>query len=78
MLSHGHSLPRIIGYQMLVWNGWSLLTALVLWLESWRGGRALGRAAASAISSERGTPGGNPKPSAALAARPYASRRRDG
>jgi len=30
MIAHGHSLPRVVFYQMMVWNGWSLLTPLVL------------------------------------------------
>ena len=32
MLAHGHSLPRVIAYEVLVWAFWILLSAAILWL----------------------------------------------
>jgi hypothetical protein len=29
MLSHGHSVPRLLGYHLLVWQGWTVATALI-------------------------------------------------
>ncbi len=31
MIEHNHSLPRIVGYQVLVWNGWALLGWPLAW-----------------------------------------------
>jgi sensor histidine kinase YesM len=32
MITHGHSVPRLVGYYVLVWEGWLGATALVVWL----------------------------------------------
>jgi two-component system, LytTR family, sensor kinase len=32
MMSHGHSVPLLLTYHLLVWEGWLLPTAAVLWL----------------------------------------------
>lgn len=32
MLHHGHSVPLLVGYHVLVWEGWLLPTAGILWL----------------------------------------------
>jgi len=29
MILHGHSVPRLVGYEILVWNGWLAITAVV-------------------------------------------------
>jgi len=31
MITHGHSPPRLIGYYIAVWEGWLVLTAVVVW-----------------------------------------------
>src|SRR6185436_17844076 len=32
MLSHHHSVPRLIGYYVLVWEAWLIPTAAIFWL----------------------------------------------
>jgi two-component system LytT family sensor kinase len=32
MRAHGHSVPRLLGYYLLIWEGWLLPTAAILWL----------------------------------------------
>jgi hypothetical protein len=32
MITHGHSVPLLIGYHIVVWEGWLLPTAGILWL----------------------------------------------
>src|SRR5207247_5878830 len=32
MITHGHSVPRLVGYYILVWEGWLLPTAAIFWL----------------------------------------------
>jgi two-component system LytT family sensor kinase len=32
MLAHGHSLPRVLTYQVLTWNAWFLLSPCIGWL----------------------------------------------
>lgn len=32
MITHGHSVPRLIGYHVLVWGGWIPITAAIAWL----------------------------------------------
>ena len=32
MITHGHSVPLLIGYHVAVWEGWLPATALILWL----------------------------------------------
>ncbi|HYC93145.1 MAG TPA: histidine kinase [Thermoanaerobaculia bacterium] len=32
MITHGHSVPLLIGYHVIVWEGWLLPTAGILWL----------------------------------------------
>ena len=32
MITHGHSVPRLIGFHVLVWEGWLAATALIVWL----------------------------------------------
>ena len=32
MITHGHSVPRLIGYYVLVWEAWFAATALIVWL----------------------------------------------
>lgn len=32
MITHGHSVPLLIGYYVVVWEGWLLPTAAILWL----------------------------------------------
>ena len=32
MITHGHSIPRLVGYYVLVWEAWVGFTALIFWL----------------------------------------------
>jgi two-component system LytT family sensor kinase len=32
MITHGHSVPLLLAYHVLVWEGWLLPTALIVWL----------------------------------------------
>ena len=32
MITHGHSIPRLIGYYLLVWEAWLIPTAFIVWL----------------------------------------------
>jgi two-component system LytT family sensor kinase len=32
MITHGHSVPLLIGYHVVIWEGWLLPTAAILWL----------------------------------------------
>lgn len=32
MITHGHSVPRLVGYHVLVWSGWIPITAGIAWL----------------------------------------------
>lgn len=32
MITHGHSVPRLIGYYLAVWAAWLLATGLIVWL----------------------------------------------
>jgi hypothetical protein len=32
MRTHGHSVPRLIGYYLVIWEAWLLPTAVILWL----------------------------------------------
>jgi two-component system, LytTR family, sensor kinase len=32
MRTHGHSVPRLLGYYLVIWEAWLLPTALVIWL----------------------------------------------
>jgi hypothetical protein len=32
MITHGHSVPRLLGYHVAVWEGWLLPTAVIAWL----------------------------------------------
>ena len=32
MMTHGHSVPRLIGFHVMVWEGWLGATALIVWL----------------------------------------------
>jgi two-component system, LytTR family, sensor kinase len=32
MRTHGHSVPRLLGYYLVIWEAWLLPTALILWL----------------------------------------------
>jgi hypothetical protein len=32
MITHGHSIPRLVGYYIAVWEAWVLATAAIVWL----------------------------------------------
>jgi len=32
MITHGHSVPRLVGYYLIVWEAWFLATLVVIWL----------------------------------------------
>ena len=32
MITHGHSVPRLVGYYVLVWEAWFAATAVIVWL----------------------------------------------
>lgn len=32
MITHGHSIPRLIGYYLLVWEAWLVATVFIVWL----------------------------------------------
>src|SRR5436305_1524288 len=32
MITHGHSVPRLVGYFVAVWEAWLLATAAIVWL----------------------------------------------
>src|SRR5688572_20654979 len=32
MITHGHSIPRLIGYYLAVWQAWLAATAFIVWL----------------------------------------------
>ena len=33
MITHGHSVPRLVGYHVAVWLAWLPVTAFILWME---------------------------------------------
>ena len=32
MITHGHSVPRLVGYYILVWEAWTLISVAIFWL----------------------------------------------
>jgi sensor histidine kinase YesM len=32
MITHGHSVPRLIGYHLVIWEGWLLASVAIFWL----------------------------------------------